>query len=243
MCGRYASTRSATDLTTLFDADDETDGELRPDYNVAPTDAVPIVRLTARQETPVLGVARWGFVPAWSRDASGAARMINARAETVATSRAFATSFASRRCLVPADGWYEWARRTGVDGKAAKQAFFMTRLDGAVLAFGGIWTSWTAGGIRRLTFSVLTLPAQGELALIHDRMPLILEPDRWHEWLTSADAGGLLTAPSLQYAAGIESRPVSAAVGDVRNDGPELTRRVAATVIDTSITDEPATLF
>ena len=110
MCGRYASTRSATDLSTLFDALDETEGELRPDYNIAPTDPVPIVRRSARAESPVLSVARWGLVPAWSRDATGAARMINARAETVVTSRAFATSFASRRCLVPADGWYEWAR-------------------------------------------------------------------------------------------------------------------------------------
>ncbi len=139
MCGRYASTRSAADLATLFEATDETDGDLVPDFNIAPTDPAPIVRQSSRGETPVLTVARWGLVPAWSRDASGGARMINARAETVVTSKAFARSFAERRCLVPADGWYEWRRLA----KAVRQPYFMTHPDS--LAFGGIWTSWSAG--------------------------------------------------------------------------------------------------
>lgn len=241
MCGRYASSRSATDLASLFDALDETEDELRPDYNVAPTDPVPIVRQCARAAGSVLSVARWGLVPAWSRDASGAARMVNARAETVATSRAFASSFSSRRCLVPADGWYEWARLAH-QGKA-KQAYFMTRPDGDVLAFGGIWTVWSTDGVRRLTFSVVTLPAEGEFARVHDRMPLVLEPARWGQWLTSADPTGLLCPPAPHYAAGIETRPVSAAVGDVRNDGPELTRRAPETPNAALFLDQPATLF
>ncbi len=149
--------------------------------------------------------------------------MINARVETVATSRAFAVPFAQRRCLVPADGWYEWLRTGG-----AKQPYFMTRADGDVLAFAGIWTTWGQGDGRRLTFSVLTLPAVGDLALVHDRMPLVLPPRRWEEWLTAPDATGLLTAPPPEYAAGIELRPVGAAVGDVRNDGPDLVRAVPA---------------
>lgn len=238
MCGRYASTRSATDLASLFDVLDETEDGLRVDYNVAPTDPVPIVRQSARVTSAVLSVARWGLVPAWSRDTSGAARMINARAETVATSRAFAPSFASRRCLVPADGWYEWVKVPG----RAKQPYFMTRGDD-VLALGGIWTAWTSGSERLLTFSVLTLPAEGELARVHDRMPLVLEPARWQAWLTSADATGLLTGPPPEYAAGIELRPVSTAVGDVRNDGPELTRKVSAPPLGGSIMEPPATLF
>jgi putative SOS response-associated peptidase YedK len=257
MCGRYASTRSATDLASLFDALDETEDTLRPDYNVAPTDPVPIVRLSSRATAPVLSVARWGLVPAWSRDTTGAARMINARAETVATSRAFAGSFVARRCLVPADGWYEWVRlagripgqgSAGIRGRGGtksspKQAYFMTRRDGDVLALGGIWTAWSTGRTRLLTFSVVTLPAQDELALVHDRMPLVLQPDRWADWLTSADPTGLLAPPGLQYAAGIESRPVSPAVGDVHNDGPELTRRVAAAPPDGSFMEPPGTLF
>jgi putative SOS response-associated peptidase YedK len=237
MCGRYASTRSAADLATLFEAVDETDGELVADFNIAPTDPAPIVRQSSRAETPVVSVARWGLVPAWSRDASGAARMINARAETVATSKAFARSFAERRCLVPADGWYEWRRLAN----AVKQPYFMTHSQS--LVFGGIWTSWTASSGHLLTFSILTLPAEGDFALIHDRMPLVLEPSHWVDWLRGEDPAGLLTAPSVQYRAGIEFRPVSHNVGDVRNDGPDLVRRVAAPPLNVSTMDPTPTLF
>jgi len=256
MCGRYASTRSAADLATLFDAVDETDDALTPDYNVAPTDPVAIVRHTARTTSRILSVARWGLVPAWSRDRSGAARMINARAETVATSRAFGRPFAERRCLVPADGWYEWLGRGNATvrgarggagrgaGGGAKQPYFMTRRDGDLLAFAGVWTTWGAGDGRLLTFSVLTLPAAGDLALVHDRMPLVLEPGRWEQWLTAPDATGLLTAPSPQYAAGIELRPVGSAVGDVRNDGSELVRAVPAPpLVQSTVESEAPTLF
>jgi putative SOS response-associated peptidase YedK len=237
MCGRYASTRSAADLAELFEAVDETDGELVPDFNLAPTDPAPVVRHSSRGEEPVLSVARWGLVPAWSRDPSGAARMINARAETVATSKAFARPFAERRCLVPADGWYEWRRLS----HAAKQPYFMTHPQS--LAFGGVWSTWGAGSDRLLTFSILTLPADGEFALIHDRMPLVLEPSRWAAWLRDPDPTGLLTAPSAQYCADIEFRPVSQKVGDVRNDGPDLVRRVAAPPPDVSTVDSTPTLF
>lgn len=234
MCGRYASTRSAADLAALFDADDETDGAVVADYNVAPTDPVPIVRLTEREPGRVLCVARWGLVPAWSADASRAARMINARAETVATSPAFARSFAQRRCVVPADGWYEWVRSP--DGRR-KQPYFMTRPDG--LAFGGVWSMWTAGSSRLITFSVLTLPATGLLADVHTRMPLVLPPGRWEEWLAIPDASVLLRPAPPQYLAGIEVRPVSAAVGDVRNDGPDLVRAVPASATERSTVGRP----
>jgi putative SOS response-associated peptidase YedK len=238
MCGRYASTRSAADLADLFEALDEVEGELAPDYNVAPTDPVPVVRRSARVTESVLSVARWGLVPAWAPDTSGAARMINARAETVASSRAFAVPFAQRRCLVPADGWYEWRRHA-----EGKQAYFMTRTDGSVLAFGGIWSAWSAGSARVLTFSVVTLPAEGALSQVHDRMPLVLEPSRWPAWLTSSQPTGLLAPAAADYLEGIELRPVSPAVGDVRNDGPDLVRAVRPAAALTSIVDPPATLF
>jgi putative SOS response-associated peptidase YedK len=224
VCGRYASTRSAADLAALFEADDLTDSPLSPDYNVAPTDPVPIVRHSSTTSARVLCVARWGLVPPWSADPSGGARMINARAETVATSRAYARPFAERRCLVPADGWYEWLRLGG----GAKQAYFMTREDGEVLTFGGVWTAWSSGSGRLITFSVLTLPAEGSLARVHNRMPLVLEPARWEQWLTTASPTGLLRPPPTEYSAGIQLRPVSAAVGNVRNDGPDLVRAVDA---------------
>jgi len=228
MCGRYASTRSSTDPATLFDALDTTDEALVPDYNLAPTDPAPIVRVSASAGSRVLTVARWGLVPAWSADARGGARMINARAETVATSRAFASSFERRRCLVPADGWYEWAREASVNGRSAssrgarKQPYFMTRRDEEPLVFGGIWSTWGTQSAQLLTFSVITLPAAGELTRVHDRMPLVLAPDLWSAWLTDGEPLGLLRPPAEDYAAGIELRKVSNAVSDVRNDGPDL---------------------
>src|SRR4051794_5507760 len=177
MCGRYATTRSDTDLSLLFDA--PAVGEpLGPSWNVAPTDPVPVVRMSERRGGRVLDTARWGLLPPWAGDPRAGARMINARSETVATSPAFAPSFARRRCLVPADGWFEWVR----DGKA-KQAYYMTPADGAPLAFAGIWTMWRG---ELLTCSVLTAAASGPLARVHDRMPLILPPERWAGWL---DAG------------------------------------------------------
>jgi len=235
MCGRYASTRSAADLATLFDALDDTDDELVADFNIAPTDPAPIVRLSTRAAGRVVAVARWGLVPPWSRDRSGAARMINARAETVATSRVFGPSLQRRRCLVPADGWYEWARRPG-----GKQPYFMTRTSGEPLALGGLWSSWSgADGQQLLTFSIVTLAAQGSLAQVHDRMPLILEPARWGDWLHGADPAGLLRPTTAEYAAGIELRRVSHVVGDVRNDGPDL----ISPVTDSAEQSEVDTLF
>lgn len=277
MCGRYATTRSSTELSALFEAYDDTGGRLGVDYNVAPTDPVPIIRTAAqpagmagpdagrvddaaggRADAPggarveeglgrrerLLSVARWGLVPAWASDTRSGARMINARAETVATSRAYASSFARRRCLVPADGWYEWLRRdsvasrdtgTGRGGAAGravpeKQPYYLTRADGGVLTFAGIWSIWSGGGGEPLvTCSVITTAALGDLALVHDRMPLLLPPRRWAAWLAGGgEPAELLAPPAEEALAAIEIRPVGRAVGDVRNDGPELVARVPA---------------
>lgn len=236
MCGRYATTRSSADLGKLFEAFDETGGETVPDYNVAPTDRVPIVRVSVTRQSRVVSAARWGLVPPWadlkadykmlSRPVKTRYALINARAETVATSRAYAGAFERRRCLVPADGWYEWTRTA-----TGKQAHFMTRSvmnrndymtmpegisDG--LAFAGIWSAKDDA----ITFSIITMPARGELARVHDRMPLLLPGDRWEDWLTATVGDDLLTPPSDAFLAGIEIRAVGPAVGDVRNDGPAL---------------------
>jgi putative SOS response-associated peptidase YedK len=277
MCGRYATTRSAADLSQLFESFDETGGRIAADYNVAPTDPVPIVRMSsgtrsaddrdgARADGPegalagdhdggpvtgpdgapargrrALSVARWGLVPAWAKDPRGGARMINARAETVATTNAFARSFARRRCLVPADGWYEWVRRDA----ATKQPYFMTRRDGGVLAFAGLWSVWKGVDGPLMSCSVITTAAVGELADVHDRMPLLLAPERWTDWLDGGDEpAGLLAPPTAELLAGIEIRPVGRGVGDVRNDGPELVARVSAPPLRTGpeVPDE-LTLF
>jgi putative SOS response-associated peptidase YedK len=159
----------------------------------------------------------------------------------VATNGAFAHAFRRHRCLVPADGWYEWRRRE--DGRG-KQAYFMTPRDGSVLAFAGLCATSSAGG---LSCSVVTTAAVGELAAVHDRMPLLLPADRWSQWLTAPlagpgngdsaqseghrefDPGLLLALPPIEFLDALEIRSVGPAVGDVRNDGPDLIRRVAVT--------------
>ena len=215
MCGRYATTRSDADLSLLFDAVSVTE-ELGPSWNVAPTDPVPVIRVSKSHDARVVDTARWGLVPPWATDLRGGARMINARSETVATSPAFAPSFARRRCLVPADGWYEWIR----DGKQ-RQAYYMTPLDGSVLAFAGLWSAWGPESV--LTTSVLTTAALGGLARVHDRMPLILARDRWDDWLAGGGvADELLRPPSPETLESLEIRAVRPDVGNVRNNGPEL---------------------
>jgi putative SOS response-associated peptidase YedK len=215
MCGRYATTRSDADLSLLFEAENLTEG-LGPSWNVAPTDPVPVVRVSTSREARVLDTARWGLLPPWAKDRSGAARMINARAETVATLPAFAPSFAKRRCLVPADGWFEWVR----DGKR-RQAFYMTPADGSPLAFAGLWSAW--GPDRLLTCTIVTTAAVGGLARVHDRMPLILPPERWTGWLAGGgDPLEHLRPPTARELESVEVRAVRPDVGNVRNNGPHL---------------------
>jgi putative SOS response-associated peptidase YedK len=219
MCGRYATTRSSVELSALFEATDDVEG-LVPDYNVAPTDPVPVVRLVSGGR--LLSTARWGLIPHWAKDPRVGARMINARVETVATSHAFARACAGRRCLVPADGWFEWVKYSS----GGKQPYYITSINGNVLAFAGLWALW--GPARLLTCTIITTPAVGDLALVHDRMPMLLPPDRWAGWLHGPASDELLTHTPPEFVAGIELRPVGAAVGDVRNDGPELLVRVPA---------------
>jgi putative SOS response-associated peptidase YedK len=240
VCGRYASSRSAEDLVAEFDAVDATEGEpLRPDYNVAPTKDVYVVRRSRRPDPAgeqaedgdarrVLSVVRWGLVPSWAKDAGIGARMLNARAESLADKPAFRAAFARRRCLVPADGWFEWTRRENAPGK---QAYYMTQPGGRPLAFAGLWEVWGSGDDRLYTCTVVTTPAVGPLAGVHDRMPLVLPPERWAAWLGEGgpvEPAALLAPPSKAFAEAVEVRPVGAAVGNVRNNGPELIVRVDA---------------
>ncbi|MEV8514018.1 SOS response-associated peptidase [Dactylosporangium sp. NPDC051484] len=226
MCGRYATSRSNADLSALFEAADESGG-LEPDYNVAPTDPVPIVRVSRSAGGRVLSTARWGLVPAWAKDPKVGARMINARAETVTTSNAFAQSFAKRRCLVPADGWFEWVRGAEKT-KPTKQPYFMTLGDAEPCVFAGLWTVWGKDEGRLLTCSIITMPAVDDLALIHDRMPLLLPVERWDAWLGGEPDPALLAPTPSSHVARLELRPVGHRVGDVRNDGPDLVAQVPA---------------
>lgn len=223
----------------MFEALDTTSSGVAVDYNVAPTDPVPVIRNSARLDRRILAIARWGLLPPWAADRRAGARMINARAETVATTRAFARPFAVNRCLIPATGWYEFTASAGP--KVRKQPYFMTPYDDNPVVFAGIWSVWSASdnpGETLLTCSIVTTAARGPLEAVHDRMPLFLTRDRWDAWLSrGGDAETLLTPPTDAEIEGIEIRPVGPAVGDVRNDGPDLVTRVrtAAEPVDLTL--------
>ena len=230
MCGRYASTKSAEDLVAEFDAVSiAVDEPLHPDYNVAPTTEVPVVRRSRSRGGRVVDALRWGLVPAWSKDLSVGAKMLNARAESVVSKPAFRSAFARRRCLVPADGWYEWSARP--DG-AGKQAWYLNRADGGLCVFAGLWEVWGSGAEQVATCSIVTTAAIAPLTSVHHRMPLMLPPERWAAWLGEEilDApdvpAALLAPPPDRLLGGIELRPVGAAVGNIRNNRPDLRDRV-----------------
>jgi putative SOS response-associated peptidase YedK len=228
MCGRYVVGRDTDDLVGEFEAADLLSEPLLADYNVAPTDPVPVVLTRHRpgeRGGPVdrqLRRARWGLVPSWAADTKRAAKHINARAETVTELPAFRSAVRRRRCLVPADGWYEWAPREDGPGK---QPTYLTPRDGSVLAFAGLYEIW--GPDRVLTTSIVTTAALGDLVRVHSRMPLVLPRSAWAAWLDPdrEDATDLLV-PDPAAIAGLELRPVGPAVGTVANDGPELIRRI-----------------
>jgi putative SOS response-associated peptidase YedK len=221
MCGRYASSRGAADLAAHFHADEPDEpGEHSPpaSYNVAPTDPVYVV--LEREQSRRLRVMRWGLVPSWAKDSKGSARLINARRETVHSKPAFRAAYVRRRCLLPADGYYEWQ----VDG-ARKQPYFLRSREGSPLAMAGLYEVWTRPDGQRLwTCTVITTQAADELGHIHDRTPLLVDPQDWARWLdpTVEDPGpDLLVAGTPGR---LEAWPVSPAVGNVRNNGPELVR-------------------
>ena len=234
MCGRYAASRRPEDLALEFEAV-PADGQapLPPDYNVAPTKDVYVVRTRRERDAEgaptggthrELRAVRWGLVPSWATDVSVGSRLLNARVESLTEKPAFRRAARSRRCLVPADGWYEWAKK--LDGPG-KQPYYMTPRDGSVLAFAGLWEVWGRGDERLYTCTVVTEPAVGPLTEIHDRMPLVLPRERWADWLDPAreDVEQLAAPTPLELVEALELRPVGSAVNSVRNNGVELTAR------------------
>ncbi|TDE08612.1 SOS response-associated peptidase [Jiangella asiatica] len=233
MCGRYVVDAGIEDLMDEFAA--IAGGDLRDlgrSYNVAPTDAVPVVLERTDQPpeaTRQLHAARWGLVPPWAKDVSGGARMINARLETVAGKPAYRGPFARRRCVVPASGYYEWQRLAG----GAKQPFYI-HPGGGLLAMAGVFEWWRDERLPPdhpdrwvLSASVLTTTPADHLAHIHDRMPAMLSRDQVGDWLNrSNDDTGLLAdlarAGTAEVAAALTARPVGLGVGNVRNNHPDL---------------------
>ncbi|WP_041939034.1 MULTISPECIES: SOS response-associated peptidase [Frankia] len=256
MCGRYTQKLKADDLVAAMSARDETGGGVAESYNVAPTSTMPIVvaeppeagggpggaaggdaggdaggpsgdDLSGREPAGrVLRLATWGLVPSWAKDRAIGAKMINARAETVATKPAFRAAFAARRCLVPATGFYEWFHPGG--GSRRGQPFYIYPAGHpageGVLAFAGLYEVWRKGDVPLVTFTILTTGAAEGLAFLHDRSPVILPAAAWDRWIDpAADPAAL--APLLRPApvGVLAAHPVGAAVGNVRNKDPRLT--------------------
>ncbi len=250
MCGRYSSSRSADDLVDDFRIDRVDVAEsLEPDYNVAPTkDVYAVLARRPRDQdgqpdegaAPVrrLRVARWGLVPSWAKHPSIGSRLINARRETLAEKPAFKRAFAARRALIPADGYYEWypTQQRTKHGKPVKQPFFIRPSDGGGIAMAGLYEIWRdnsiqdrqAAGAFWWTVTIITTSAEDHLGRIHDRMPMLVEPGRYAEWLdpTLSDLGHLdgLLVPAAPGR--LEAYPVSTKVNDVRNNGPDLVQPV-----------------
>lgn len=218
MCGRYRLSRRKQIIEEHFDS---VSGEedWSPRYNVAPTQPVPIIRQHPKEPRREMSLVRWGLIPWWAKDASGAARMINARSETAATLPAFRDALKSRRCIVPADGFYEWLRA----GKT-KQPFCFEVNDGELFAFAGLWERWKdADGKALETCSILTTTPNVVTSTVHDRMPVILSPDSYDMWLDPgfADAAAVSELLKPYDARLMRSYPVSARVNSVANDDVE----------------------
>ncbi len=216
MCGRYTlATPSPADIRARFPVGESV--QIMRRYNIAPGDDVLAVT-TDREGAPRGELLRWGLVPAWSKSSQTGLKMINARVETVSHRSAFRRAFERYRCLIIADGFYEWRQLP----EGPKQAFHITRDDGVPFAFAGLWSIWGAPeGPRLRTCTILTTAANRAVAPLHDRMPVILEPDQEEPWLDAATPQEALR----EMLAGLQSaqtalRPVGPAVNDARYDGP-----------------------
>lgn len=245
MCGRYASSRNPDELAEEFEViADHASGQVGVDYNLAPTDTAPVV-LTRRPrgedaDGPIrqLRALTWGLIPSWAKDRRGGARLINARSEEVFVKPTFRRAAAARRCLVPATGWYEWARfqhHLDAKGKPVRQPFFMRRQDGTSMALAGLYEFWRDPAVADkedpaawvTSFTILTRAAEEGLDRIHDRMPLVLEREVWASWLDPdaterADVEDLIAQSNKVPPGRFRFNPVSTAVNSVSNDGPQL---------------------
>ncbi|MCP4356934.1 MAG: SOS response-associated peptidase [Chloroflexi bacterium] len=219
MCGRFALISSTEQVATLFDIDNTAVAipEPVPRYNIAPTQPVLAVRHddNGRRE---LTFFRWGLVPSWSKDVSYGSRLINARSETVAEKPSFRAAFKRRRCLIPADGFYEWQKLNG-----DKQPVYIHAADKQPYALAGLWETWRdPEGSALQTCTILTTTPNEMMAPIHNRMPVIIEPEDYSMWLDPGDTpqdGLHLLRPYPAHK--MAAHPVSAIVNNPRNDVPE----------------------
>jgi putative SOS response-associated peptidase YedK len=212
MCGRFYLTASSAEIRKQFKLDKMP--ELVPRYNIAPMQTSPIV--VAEENGRALHMARWGLVPSWSRDLSPGAGMVNAPAETLEEKPPYRKAFDAQRCLVPANGFYEWQTRG-----TKKQPYKIAVRSGTLIAFAGLWERWTPeGGEPVMTFTIVTTRASKLVSEVHDRMPVIIAPPDHQRWLTAP----ALTAKKLlvPFAAGLTIGAVGDRVNNIKNDDVSL---------------------
>ena len=218
MCGRYRLSRRKQFVEEYFDCD-PWDDDWNPRYNIAPTQPVPAIRQHPKEPVRQLALMKWGLIPSWAKDSSGAAGMINARSETAATKPAFRDPLKHRRCLIPADGFYEWKRTA-----TSKQPYCFEVNEGELFAFAGLWDGWKdpkGNWIR--TCSILTTTPNSVTSAVHDRMPVILDPDSYDLWLDPGmNDDGAASDLLKPYDAGLMRwYPVSTRVNHVAHDDEE----------------------
>jgi Uncharacterized conserved protein len=223
MCGRYKLSRRKQLVEEYFDSVSD-DADWSPRYNIAPTQPVPVIRQHLTQPVRQLSLMRWGLIPSWSKDAAGGGGMINARSETAASKPAFRDAMKSRRCLIPADGFYEWKR----DGKS-RQPYSFEINEGQLFAFAGLWDRWKdPAGNWIKSCSILTTTANLVTSPVHNRMPVILDRDAYELWL---DPGMTNVAEASELLKPFDARlmrryPVSTRINHVANDDEECSRPV-----------------
>jgi len=233
MCGRFVSSSSAEKIAEYFGASFDSETTLPENFNTAPTNDIYGV-VAGPDGAPTLQVFHWGLVPVWAKDTKIGSKMINARAETITEKSVFKSVFKKQRIIVPMDGFYEWQQGSEgaaltKAGKPSKQPMFIHRLDGEPLAVAGLWTTWrdkTAGPDAPWLHSctIITTSANGTMAPVHDRMPVMLPATKWNEWLDPANGNVdelqqlLVPAPDNL----LTMHKVSTDVNNVRNKGAEL---------------------
>lgn len=235
MCGRYLLQRAPGALARHFETVNPTPNH-PPSWNIAPTQLSLVVRRHPQSGERHLDALRWGLVPRWAKDATGAARMMNARGESVAEKPAFREAFAKRRCLVPMDGFYEWRS----EGKA-KQPYVCALRSGDPMACAGLWEGWKQpDGEWLRSYSIITCAAAGRQALVHDRMPVILPPAAWEEWLAGEDEAALTALLRPAEDALLAFWPVGPRVGRVAENDAALTVRDPAVTAAPGLDDAPS---
>lgn len=214
MCGRYNLRVSPAELEALFGVNDAPDFPQR--YNIAPTQDVPVLHLDEAGEKRLTSM-RWGLIPFWSKDMKIGDKLINARGETVAEKPSFRAAFKRRRCLIPASGFYEWRR----EGKE-KWPFHMHHIDDSPFAFAGLWETWQHDGSKINSFTIITTAANEFMSKIHDRMPVLIEPNQFPIWLDhDVDPDALQEFLQPVEWNNFEAVPISQTVNNARNETPD----------------------